>query len=65
VVRVFEIRGGTAESPVRFLGQDRKFFGANLLEEVGPMREDDVLHVGPYEISTIKLPNAEPSKGTK
>ena len=55
VLRVFEIRGDTAESPVRFLGQDRKFSAANLLEEAGPMQEEDMLRVGPYEISTVKL----------
>lgn len=65
VLRVFEIRGDSAESRVRFLGQDRKFWAANLLEEVGPMQEGDVLRVGPYEISTVKLPLPEPTKGTK
>ena len=55
VLRVFEIRGDTATSPVRFLGQNRKFRGANLLEEVGPTPESDVLRVAPYEISTVKL----------
>ena len=63
VLRVFEIRGDTAESPVRFLGQDRKFRAANLLEEVGPRQEEDVLRVGPYEISTVKLRIAELDKG--
>lgn len=65
VLRVFEIRGDSAESPVKFLGQNRKFRKANLLEEVGPTPEGDVLRVGPYEISTVKLPITEPTKGTK
>lgn len=56
VLRVFEILGDSAESPVRFLGQNRRFSGANLLEEVGPAKkEEDVLRVGPYEIRTVKL----------
>ena len=55
VLRVFEILGDSAESPVRFLGQNRGFLGANMLEEVGPTKEQDVLRVGPYEISTVKL----------
>ena len=65
VLRVFEIRGNTAESPVRFLGQDRKFWAVNLLEEVGSRQEEDVLHVRPYEISTVKLHIAGPTKGMR
>jgi alpha-mannosidase len=65
VLRVFEIRGDSAESPVRFLGQSRRFWPANLLEEVGPLPEGDVLRVGPYEISTVKLPLAELTTGTE
>jgi len=55
VLRVFEILGDKAESPVLFLGQNRKFLSVNLLEEAGPTQERDVLRVGPYEISTVKL----------
>jgi alpha-mannosidase len=55
VVRVFEVRGDNAEGSVRFLGQNRKFRTTNLLEEVGPAQEEDVLRVKPYEIRTIKL----------
>ncbi len=65
VLRVFEIRGDGAESPVRFLGQNRKFWAANLLEEVGLTQEEDVLRVKPYEISTVKLRIPELRKGTK
>src|SRR5271157_493164 len=65
VLRVFEIRGDSAESAVRFLGQNRKFWPANLLEEVGPMPEGDLLRLGPYEISTVRLPLAELTTGTK
>ncbi len=65
VLRVFEIRGDSAESPMRFLGQNRRFWPANLLEEVGPTPEGEVLRVGPYEISTVKLPLAELTTGTK
>ena len=64
MLRVFEIRGDAAESRVRFLGQDRKFWAPNLLEEVGPMQEGDMLRVGPYEISTVKLPISQPTKRT-
>jgi alpha-mannosidase len=55
VLRVFEIRGDTAESPVRFLGRDRSFRAANLLEEDLPTAEQNRLRVQPYEISTVKL----------
>ena len=65
VLRVFEIRGDTAESPLQFLGQDRKFSATNLLEEAGPMQEGDTLRVGPYEISTVKLRLLESPQGTK
>jgi alpha-mannosidase len=55
VLRAFEIQGGNAETPVRFLGQNRKFQPVNLLEESAPGQQGDVLHVAPYEISTVKL----------
>ena len=55
VLRVFEIRGDTAESTVRFLGRERSFQAVNLLEENLPKEHQNVLHVQPYEISTIKL----------
>jgi alpha-mannosidase len=55
VLRVFEIRGDTAESPVRFLGRDHSFRAANLLEEDLPTAEQNRLRVQPYEISTVKL----------
>ena len=55
VLRVFEIRGDIAESPVRFLGRGRSFRTANLLEEDLPTAEQNTLRVQPYEISTVKL----------
>jgi alpha-mannosidase len=55
VLRAFEIRGDKAESPVQFLGQKRRFSMVNLLEEAGPTQEGDMLRLGPYEISTVKL----------
>ena len=65
VVRAFEIRGDKAESAIRFLGRDRKFSAANLLEEVGPEQEEDLLRLGPYEISTVKIHLPELTKGTE
>jgi alpha-mannosidase len=55
VLRLFEIRGDTAESPVRFLGRERSFRAVNLLEENLPKGQQNVLRMEPYEISTIKF----------
>ena len=55
VLRVFEIRGEVAESPVRFLGRERSYRVVNLLEESLPKGQQSVLHVQPYEISTIEF----------
>ena len=63
VLRVFEIRGASAESSVRFLGQNRKFAEVNLMEEGGPPRaESDILNVSPHEITTLKLRLSVPTK---
>jgi len=56
VVRAFEIEGNPAESSILFLGQERNFRQANLLEEDLPSGEQKTLHVQPYEIDTLKLP---------
>ncbi len=56
VLRVFEIRGEAAESPVRFLGRERSYQAVNLLEENLPQGQQNVLHVRPYEINTIEIP---------
>ena len=54
-MRAFEIRGESAQTTLRFLGQDRGFFPANMLEENLAGSEQKVLRLGPYEIATIKL----------
>ena len=56
VVRAFEIQGSPAESSILFLGQERNFRQANLLEEDLPTGEQKTLRVQPYEIDTLKLP---------
>jgi alpha-mannosidase len=56
VIRTFEIRGMPAESPLLFLGQERKFKQASLLEDDFPAGEQKILHVQPFEIETLKLP---------
>jgi alpha-mannosidase len=55
VLRAFEIQGNSAESSVHFLGHDRTFREANLLEEDSSAGEQRNLRVNPYQIDTIKL----------
>jgi alpha-mannosidase len=55
VLRAFEIRGAAAQTPVRFLGQDRSFRVANMLEEESRAGDQKLLRVEPYEISTVRL----------
>jgi alpha-mannosidase len=55
VLRAFEIQGNTAESPIRFLGQEHAFRQANLLEEDSPAGEQKTLRMRPYDIDTLKL----------
>jgi alpha-mannosidase len=55
VVRAFEIEGNPAESSILFLGQERNFRQANLLEQDLPTGEQKTLRVPPYAIDTLKL----------
>ncbi len=55
VLRVFEIRGVSAETPVRFLGQSQGFRTTNMLEEESAATDEQALRVQPYEIRTIRL----------
>ncbi|SPE40572.1 exported hypothetical protein [Candidatus Sulfopaludibacter sp. SbA3] len=55
VVRVFEERGAAAQTPVRFFGEDRSFKAVNMLEENLPGSDQRMLHLAPYEISTVKV----------
>lgn len=56
VIRIFEIQGASAESPVLFMGQQRNLKQVNLLEDNPPAGEQKVLHMQPFDIDTIKLP---------
>jgi alpha-mannosidase len=56
LLRIYEIEGSQAESPVAFLGQARRFREVNLLEEETVTQESQTLRASPYEIKTIKLP---------
>jgi alpha-mannosidase len=55
VVRVFDERGQSSQTPVHFLGQSRAFRAVNMLEEDLPAGETKVLNLQPYEIGTIKI----------
>lgn len=55
VLRVFDQRGQAVETPIRFLGTDRSFRAANMLEEEAPGSELKVLRVGPYDINTVRI----------
>ena len=55
VLRFFEIRGETAETPVRFLGRESSFRAVNLLEEDLRTPEQNRMRVQPYGISTVKV----------
>ena len=55
LVRVFEIDGSAADTPVEFLNQKRSFQEVNLLEEEVRSGDQQALRVRPYEIRTLKL----------
>jgi alpha-mannosidase len=55
LLRLYEIQGAQAETPIEFLGQQVGFREANLLEEEVRPNEERVLRLNPYEIKTVKL----------
>jgi alpha-mannosidase len=55
ILRVYEIQGAKAETPVTFLGQQRAFRETNLLEQELSPGVQNALRVNPNEIKTIKL----------
>jgi alpha-mannosidase len=56
VLRVVEMDGVRAETPVEILGAKRSFRTVNLLEEGTGPGDQQALQVKPYEISTVRLP---------
>ena len=64
VLRVFEMEGTPAQTPVEFLGRKGAFRAINLLEEDGRSGDQETLRVNPYEISTVRLASFpfEPSR---
>jgi len=55
VLRVFEMHGDAVRTPVRFLGEERSFRAANMLEEDLPGAAAKSLSLTPFEIGTIKF----------
>ena len=55
ILRVVEMDGAKAETPVQFLGSTRSFRPANLIEEESTPTAVQALRVNPYEISTVRL----------
>lgn len=55
ILRLYEIQGMKAETPITFQGKSGEFRETNLLEqELGPA-DQKVLRVNPYQIKTLKL----------
>lgn len=59
LLRVYEIEGTPAETPVEFLGRETTFGTANLLEEDLDSQPRQVLQAGPFTIKTVKLTTSE------
>lgn len=55
LLRLYEIQGAQAETPIEFLGKQVSFREANLLEEDVRPNEERVLRLNPYEIKTVRL----------
>jgi alpha-mannosidase len=55
VLRLYEIEGAEAETPVILLGSERQFRETNLLEVDSGGASQRLLHVHPYQIKTIKF----------
>jgi alpha-mannosidase len=56
VLRVVEMDGVPAETPVEYLGGRSSFRMANLLEEEARSSEEQTLRLKPFEIRTVRLP---------
>ena len=55
ILRLYEIQGAKAETPITFLGRQRDFSESDLLEQDLRSQRERVLRVNPYEIKTLKL----------
>lgn len=55
VLRVVEMEGSRADTPVEFLNSRRGFQETSLLEAATGAANQQTLHLSPYEISTVRL----------
>ncbi len=55
ILRLYEIQGKKAQTPVYFLGKQRSFRETNLLEQDLGTASERLLRVNPYEIKTLML----------
>lgn len=55
ILRLYEIQGKKVETPVIFLGKRQEFRETNLLEQNLGSTNEQLLHVGPYQIKTLRL----------
>ncbi len=55
ILRMYDIAGAPADTPVVFLGQERPVQEVNLLEENVAAADQKVLRVAPFEIKTVRL----------
>jgi len=55
VLRVFEMEGSQAQTPIEFLGRRSGLRTVNLLEEQDRSSDQETLRLNPYEISTVRL----------
>jgi alpha-mannosidase len=55
IVRLFDMRGDSAATPLTFLGRNRNFSETNMLEEDLKRGNQSTLHLRPYEIDTVRL----------
>jgi hypothetical protein len=55
VLRVYEMEGAPAETPVEFLGRSPVFGEVNLLEEELSQEPQPMLRLGPYGIKTVQF----------
>ncbi|HVH10850.1 MAG TPA: glycosyl hydrolase-related protein, partial [Gemmatimonadales bacterium] len=61
ILRLYDIAGTSAETSVIFNNAKQTFRETDLLEEdVAGSHEQQVLHVGPYEIKTVRLGSSGP-----
>ncbi len=55
ILRLYEIQGKKAETPILFLGKPKNFRETNLLEEDVGAADAKMLRLNPYQVKTVRL----------